>query len=279
MSGKASLSQRERESVVRPWLEKVGVVGIKHVGDGSGPPDFAGRYDDECVAIEIMQLFPSHGWSVRMERGLAFRLRKLIADVYEERTDGPWWNVTCEYDPSQPFPSSKSTEWKEAARLALRTPGLGGTFPLMPRGQQKGYGLELILRPTNRSGAFGHLPEHEPDLVSPSRGFLIVEDLISALPRVIEKKTLKFHDRTRYRSCKQWWLVLDDNTLKAPSSVLANREKAAVSSRVAECPEIGLWSKVVLYSRFQPTPPPAPAPGWFWPLWECAAHSPLPLSP
>ena len=69
-----------------------------------------------------------------MERGLAFRLRKLIADVYEERTDGPWWNVTWEYDPSQPFPSSKSTEWKEAAHLALRTPGLAAcrTFSVSP---------------------------------------------------------------------------------------------------------------------------------------------------
>ena len=279
MSGKASLSQRERESVVRPWLETVGVVGIKHVGDGSGPPDFAGRYDDEYVAIEITQLFPSDRWSVSRERGLAFRLRKLIADIYREFPKGPRWYVTCEYDPSQPCPSSKSTQWKAAARRALSTPGLGGTFPLMPRCQQKGYGLELILSPTSPSGAFGHLPEHEQHLVTSSLGSAPVAELISALPRVIDEKTRKFHKRTRYRSCKQWWLVLDDNILIAPSSFLTSGEKEAVSSCVAECSEIGLWSKVVLYNRFQPTPPPDPAPGWFWTLWECAAHSPLPASP
>ena len=279
MSGKARLSQRERESFVRPWLEKVGVVGIKQVGDGPGPPDFAGRYDDECVAIEITRLFPSNGWGLTKEMGFAARLRTLIAEVYREFPEGPRWHVTCEYDPSQPCPSPRSTGWQAEARRALSTPGTGDMFPLIPRCQQEGYGLELILLPMRSSGAFGHLREHERHLVTSCLGSVPVVELISALPRVIAEKTRKVRARTRYLSCKQWWLVLDDDILFAPSSILTSGEKEAVSNRVAECPEIGLLSKVVLYNRFQPTPPPDPASGWFWTLRECAAHSPLPPSP
>ena len=44
---------------------------------------------------------------------------------------------------------------------ALSTPGTGDMFPLIPRCQQEGYGLELILLPMRSSGAFGHLREHE----------------------------------------------------------------------------------------------------------------------
>ena len=279
VSGKASLSQRERESLVRPWLESVGVVGLKQVGNRPGPPDFAGSYDDECVAIEITRLFPYDGWGVRKEMGFAARLRTLIAEVYREFPEGPRWHVICEYDPSQPCPSPRSTGWQAEARRALSISGPGGTFPLIPRSQQKGYGLELVLTPVRPSGAFGHLREHQWHLVTSSLGSAPVAELISALPRVIAKKTRKVHARTRYPSCKQWWLVLDDDILFAPSSILTSGEKDAVSSRVAECPEIGLWSKVVLYNRFQPTPPPDPAPGWFWTLRECSVHSPLPPSP
>ena len=276
---KASLSQRDRELVVQPWLERVGVIGVEHVGAGAGPPDFVGRYDDECVAIEIRRVFPSDGWGVRKEMGFAKRLRTLIAEVYGELPDGPRWHVSCEYDPLQSCPSVRSSGWQANARRALSTPGSGGTFPLLPRSQQRGYGLELVLTPTGPAGAFGHLPEHERGLVTSSLGCAPVAELMSALPRVIAEKTGKVRARTRYRSCKQWWLVLDDDILFAPSSILTSRERESASRRVAECPEIGLWSKIVLYNRFQPTPPPDPAPGWFWTLFERPAHSPLPPSP
>ena len=276
---KASLSQRERELVVQPWLERVGVVGVKHVGAGAGPPDFAGRYDDECVAIEITRVFPSDGWGVKKEMGLAHRLRTLIVEVYREFPDGPRWHVSFEYDPLQPCPSARSSGWQAEARRALSTPGPGGTFRLLPRSQQRGYGLELVLTPTRPGGAFGHLPEHEWGLVTSSLGSAPVVELMSALPRVIAEKTGKVRARTRYRSCKQWWLVLDDDILFAPSSILTSGERETVARRVAECPEIGLWSKIVLYNRFQSTPPPDPAPGWFWTLFECSAHSPLSPSP
>ena len=279
MSGKGSLSHRERESAVRTWLERVGVIGVEHVGDGPGPPDFAGRYDDECVAVEVTRLFPSDGWGVKKEMGFAARLRTLIDEVYREFPEGPRWHVICEYDPSQPCPSVRSTGWQTEARRALSRPGPGGTFPLISSSQQKGYGLELVLTPTKPGGAFGHLREHEWHLVTSSLGSFPVAELMSALPRVIAEKICKVRARTRYLSCRQWWLVLDDDILFAPSSILTSGEREAVSRCVADCPEIGLWSKVVLYNRFQPTPPPDPAPGWSWTLLECSAHSPLPPSP
>ena len=279
MNGNALLSRRERESVVRDWLEKVGVAGLNHVGEGPGPPDFTGYYDEEPVAIEVTRLFPSDGWGVSKEMGFARRLWALIAEVYGEHPDGPRWHVVCEYDPSQPCPSSKSTGWKARARRALSTSGPGGTFRLLPTSQQKGYGLELVLTPVSPDGAFGHLAEHEWGLVTSCLGSAPVQELTSALPGVIAEKARKVRARTRCRSCTQWWLVLDDDVLFAPSSILSTVERDAVAGRVAECTEIGLWSKVVLYNRFQPAPPPAPAPHWFWALFECPGRTLLPPSP
>ena len=41
LNGNALCSRRERESVVRDWLEKVGVAGLNHAGD---EPGAAGLY-------------------------------------------------------------------------------------------------------------------------------------------------------------------------------------------------------------------------------------------
>ena len=145
---------------------------MKHVGAGAGPPDFAGRYDDECVGIEHRRVFPSDGWGVTTEMGFARRLRTVIAEVYGECANGPRWHVCCEYDPLQPCPSVRSIGWQARARRALSTPGPGGTFPSLPGSQQKGYGLELVLTPTRPGGAFGHLPEHEWGLAPPAEAMV-----------------------------------------------------------------------------------------------------------
>ena len=279
MNGQAALSQRDQESVVRPWLERVGVIGPQHVGSGPGPPDFAGRYDDESVAIEHTRLFPPEGWGRTKEMAFAHRLRTLIAEVYRKFPEGPRWHVSCEYDPSRPCPSPQSTGWQDEARRVLSTPGPGGTFILNEGDQQKGYGLELVLVAVSPNGAFGHLPAHDRGLVTSSLGSIPVTDLMAVLPKVIAEKTPKIRRRTRYLSCNQWWLVLDDDILFAPPSILTTGERQAVSSCVAQCSEIGLWSKVVLYSRYKRTPSPDPSPGWFWTLFECSSHSPLPPSP
>ena len=211
--------------------------------------------------------------------GFACRLRKLIAEVCDTSPTGPKWDVICEYDPSQPCPSPSCTTWKTEVRRLLSTPGPGGGFPLLPCSQQKGYGLELVLMPVLPEAALGHLPEHEQYLVASSHGSSPLSELVAVLPSVIAKKTDKVRNRTRCKSCTQWWLLLDDDILIAPSEILRFDERAMISTVVAECPDISLWSKVVLFSRRQPTPPPDLPPGWFWPLWESSVHSPLPSLP
>jgi len=134
-----------------------------------------------------------------------------------------------------------------------------------------------VLTPASHEAALGHLREHDPCLVTSAAGGAPVHELANALPRVIAEKASKVRSRARYRSCTQWWLVLDDDILIAPSWILSSEERTAISERVAQCPDVALWSKVVLFNRWQPTPPPAPAPGWFWTLWESDPHSPLAL--
>ena len=275
----SSMSLRGSEAAVHSWFDKIGVVDLEHVGNEPGPPDFVGRYDNECVAVEVSRLLPSDGWGPTKELAFAARLRTLVADVYREAPDGPRWHVLCEYDPAQACPSPRSTDWKSAARRALSTPGPGGVFSLIPPDRQKRYGLELYLTRMPPDAAYGHLPENDPHLVTSALGSAPVQELISALPRVITEKASKVRSRTRYLSCDRWWLVLDDDILIAPSSILTSSERAEVSRRVAECPDIDLWSKVILYNRRQTTAPPDPAPGWFWTIWECSAHAPLPASP
>ena len=260
---RSSHSPYDSEQVVRSWFDKVGVVALKHVGKRGqdGPPDFVGRYDNECVAVEVTRLLPSEGWELTKERAFAARLRALVAEVYRKAPNGPRWHVLCEYDPAQACPSPRSTDWEAEARRALDTPGPGGAFQLVPSNRRKGYGLELRLTRTSPDAAFGHLRDHEQHLVASSLGSAPVQELLSALPRVIAGKASKVRSRSRYLSCNRWWLVLDDDILIAPSSILTASERAEISRRVAECPDIALWSKVVLYNRRQPTPAPDPAPG------------------
>ena len=279
MQSSSSFSLGGSEAVVRSWFDKIGVVDLKHVGNEPGPPDFVGRYDNEHVAVEVSRLLPSDGWGLTKEMAFAARLRTLVTNIYLEAPDGPRWHVLCEYDPAQACPSPWSTHWKSEARRALSTPGPGGPFQLIPSNRRKGYGLELRLTPAPPRAAFGHLPEHVPHLVTSALGSAPVQELVEALPRVIAQKASKVRSRTRYLSCDQWWLVLDDDILIAPSTILTGRERVGLSRLVAECPDIGLWSKVILYNRRQPTAPPDPAPGWFWTIWECSAYAPLPASP
>ncbi len=279
MNARPSRRPHDSEQFVRPWFQQIGMVDLKHVGNQNGSPDFVGRYDGECVAVEVFRLLPPRGWGLTKEMAFAERLRELVNRVYRENPDGPRWHIQCEYDPAQPCPSSKSTAWEKAARCALSTPGPGGVFQLVPPGRQKGYGLELHLTPMPGGGAFGHLPEHDRNLVTSTHGSFPVEELLSALPRAIAEKTSKVRSRTRYLSCDRWWLVLDDDILLASASFLTVPERDRVSRCVTECADIALWSKVVLYNRRHATPPPDPAPGWFWPIWECPAHAPLPPSP
>ena len=267
------------ESAAIRWFKavgsRIGLSHLEHVGDGPGPPDFVAIYDNEIVAIEVRLLVPSAGWSLTKEMGFASRLRKLIAEVYDASPAGPKWHVICEYDPSQPCPSPSCTTWKTEARRLLNTPGLGGRFPLLPCSQQKGDGLELILIPVPPEAARGHLPEHEQGLVASSHGSAPLSELVAVLPSVIAEKTNKVRNRTRYKSCPQWWLLLDDDILIAPASILRPDERKSIFKAVAECPDISFWSKAVLFNRRQPTPPPDLPPGWFWVLWESTAHSPL----
>ena len=207
------------------------------------------------------------------------RLRALVTQVYREARDGPRWLVLCEYDPAQPCPSPRSTDWEIEARRALSMPGPGGVFQLVPPNRQHGYGLELHLTPMSPEVAFGHFPEHEPALNAYALGTAPVEEFLSALPRVIAERTASIRTRSRYLSCARWWLVLDDDILLAPASFLTLPERDRISRCVTERAGIALWSKVVLYNRRQVTPPPDPAPGWFWAIWECPTHTPLPASP
>ena len=279
MKARSSHRPNDSEQIVRPWFDQVGVVEISYVGNEPGTPDFVGRHDGECIAVEVTRLLPSEGWGLTKERAFAARLRALVAQVYREAPDGPRWQVLCEYDPAQPCPSPRSSDWKTEVRRALSAPGPGGAFQLVPPNRRHGYGLELHLTPMPPGGAFGHLPEHDPALVASSLGSAPVEELLLALPRVIAEKSSNLRSRSRYLSCDRWWLVLDDDILLAPSSFLTVAEKDRVSRRVAECPDIALWSKVILCNRRQPTPPPDPAPGWFWAIWECRAHRPASRKP
>ncbi|MDD9979841.1 MAG: hypothetical protein OXU81_00515 [Gammaproteobacteria bacterium] len=255
------------------------MVELAHVGNAHGPPDFVGRYDGEYIVVEVTRVLPSEGWGLTKEQAFAARLRTLAAQVYREAPNGPRWHIQCEYDPAQPCPPPRSANWQAEARRALSAPGPGGSFQLVPPDRQQGYGLELHLTPMPPSGAFGHLPEHDPALVASALGSAPLEELLSALPCVIAQKTSDLHSRSRYRSCDRWWLILDDDILLAPASFLTVPERDRVCRCVTECSDIASWSKVVLYNRRQPTPPPDPAPGWFWAIWECPAHAPLPASP
>lgn len=216
---------------MRSWLRQVGVTGLEYVGEGFGPPDFVGVYDGDCVAVEVMRLLPSVGWGVTKERGFARELRTLIAQAYQELPHGPRWHVVCEYAPSQPCPAPSSSDWRRAARRALTTPGPGGAFPLLRPAYRKGDGLELVLTPATDKTAIGHLREHEPFLVTSALGSAPVQELVEELPRAIAEKAVKVRARTRHRSCLQWWLVLDDDILIAPSSILGCDERGHLGAR------------------------------------------------
>ena len=57
----------------------------------------------------------------------------------------------------------------------------------------------------------------ERRLVASSLGSAPVQELLTALTRVIADKASKVRSRSRYLSCNRWWLVLDDDIFIAPS--------------------------------------------------------------
>lgn len=271
MGGKRQDGPKDSEISVCEWLKQIGATDIQYVGDGDGPPDFLVKYMDEEIAVEVTLLHDSAGWSRTKKHAFERELRRLIEEVSKEE-NAPRWHSHCEYDPREPHPPSKNGKgWREKARKALRARGPGGDFQLLSPKRRRGRGVTLQLWPASNKGSFAGVSEDE--------GFLVQSVLAERIAAGVEEKAKKVRQGKRAKEYKQWWLVFDDEVLIAPVRKLAEDERAIIEAGVRECVGREQWSKIVLVSRFQTTPPPPKRPKWFYAPWEDHEHPALPVSP
>ena len=272
MAEKQEEGPRRSEVSIKEWLEQIRATEIRYVGDGDGPPDFLTKYADEEIAVEVTCLHDSEGWSTTEERAFERELKRLIEEVLMEDVNAPRWHSTCEYDPREPRPPRPSCEeWKEKARKALRTRGPGGEFQLLSPERIQGRGVRLELIAANNEGSFAGVRVDEGHEVGPVLARRIVAR--------VKEKASKVQKRKRLRKIGRWWLVFDDEILRAPIGLLGADERTDIEAKVRECCDREQWSKIVLVSRFQTTPPPLNRPKRFYAPWEDPKHPALPVSP
>lgn len=202
-----------------------------------------------------------------------------------------------EYDPREQRPPKTRKEhawWKERLKEKLLSDVPAGTHlevQLLPSEKRQGRGISLgLVRAGNEGGPVLRRPGALA--VTTDAGCWLVSSLIEGIAEAIRDKTLKL-EKAKERGSRaarydRWWLVLDDEVLIAPGSILSPNERAVIEEAIRSANRDGAWSKVVLVSRFQPVgdleSPPDPetlqeAPKWFWPVWGDARHAPLPPSP
>ena len=262
--------QKGSEISAREWLEQIGATKIRFVGNGGGPPDFLIEYVGETIAVEVTRLLHYEGWERDEEIAFERELQTLIEAVWMEGDSTPRWHVRCEYDPREPCPPKEM--WIEHAREALRTAGPeGGEYQLLAPETIRGRGVNLELLPASNEGSFSG--------VSTDKGLEVVGTLIERIIDCVSAKAGKIANGKRSKNYSRWWLVLDDEVLIAPVGVLTADERAKIEERIQGCDDRERWSKIVLMSRFQTTPPPPIREKWFYAPWEDPRHPPLPASP
>ena len=263
----------DSEKSAEEWLRQVGAKRIKYVGqDGEGPPDFVVEYSGCRVAVEVCLLHDVDGWNKREYRKYKYSFEKqLMALIKEQAARGknaPRWHASCEYDGVECISSICDRKWQDEARRALQTPGVGGEFQLLPKETRRGRGIVLTLMPASNEGSFSGVSMDEGSIV----GVTLSERIVAG----VREKAKKVRGGTRAREYDRWWLVLDDEILVAPIEILTREERADIQTRVRDCPDRSIWSKIVLMNRFQSVTPPQTAPKSYWAVWEESRHPPLP---
>ena len=269
MAQKGTVGPKGSEIPGEEWLGQIGATGIFYTGAAGTPPDFVIDYRGDSIAVEVTLLHDQDGWPREVEKAVERNLRRLIEEASNEVEDSPNWHVWCEYDPEQPAGSMGDGAWKERARKLLRRPGPGGEFQLLSAARVRRRGVILRLVPASLTGTL------HP--VCADMGGLVVAPLIERIAAEVRSKTGKVQKAPGHYD--RWWLVFDDDMLMAPFSMLSPAERREIETAVRESDGSNQWSKIVLISRYQLTPPPPQQDKWFHALWEDERSPPLPASP
>ena len=270
MANSQQKGPKESEIPVREWLDQIGATDICYVGARNETPDFEITYSGERIAVEVLRLLPATGWDNSKKTAFEKELRNLTEEIASDPSN-PRWHSRCEYDSRNRCPlPSQAEAWKQRAQKALLARGPGGEFQLLPTGQFVGRGIVLELLPAGNKGSFSG--------VSPDQGYVTEETLVDQVDYWIDRKSKIVRKTKPDSDDRHWWLVFDDEIVMAPVGILGeNRERIELGVR--DNANMGLWSKVVLVSRFQLEGAPPEWPKWFWPLWENPRCAALPDSP
>ena len=261
---------RGSEVPIGKWLEQIGATDICYVGNIGKTPDFSITYLEERIGVEVVRLLPSEGWDRTREIAFERELKKLINELASDCRN-PRWHSWCRYDARDRCPPPSASQlWKERAREALCTKGLGGEYQLLEPSKLKGRGVVLELHPAANQGGFNGIQSDE--------GYGLEETIIERVVYWVGEKSRLAKKESIDAQYDQLWLILDDDVLVAPSGILGE-DRSRIQERIRERMNTGLWSKVVMVSRFQMEQPRPMMPKWFWALWENPGHPALPRSP
>ena len=259
---------KDSEITVGKWLGQIG-ADSEFVGrSAEGPPDYKIKYRGNKIAVEATLMHDLEGWEKRKEIAFGIELKNLIHEVAREGVNASTWHSTCEYDSRVPNPPNRHDDaWKKLARDAVRSaPPTGCEIQLMPENKMLGRGVVLTLMPENQEFFAG---------VSVDEGCVVAETISDRLASIIKDKSCKVNRGKRAKEFAQWWLVVDDEVLRAPLETLTSEERCDIRRRVRTCDGITTWSKVILVSRFLPKNDRCQR-LWFYAPWEDPRHPSLP---
>ena len=290
---------KESERTAEQWLRQIGAKNIQFLGDKreDGPPDYVIEYASEKIAVEVTLLHHNDGWGNRDEIAFGRKLHDFIAGVLEDENAPRWHVLQAEYDPREHKPPKTRKEhvwWKERLKTTLLSdvpPGTCLEVQLMRPEARQGRGISLgLIRAGNEGGPVLRRPGALD--VTTDEGCWLGASLIERMTEAVRDKSRKVANArgrgSRAARYGRWWLVLDDEVMIAPNSILEADERRGVEETIRYVNRDGTWSKVVLVSRFQPAGDLCGAPDletlqeqpkWYWPVWEAAEHPPLPPSP
>ena len=248
------------ERLAQRWLEHQGHEDIRR--PRSDPPDFV---VDGAVAVEVTRLSQlvdvgDDKRSVSEEerrKPLTALLKKLLNGLGTPGNEGRSWDVTCEYDLSEPLPPRKIVEAQVRDALApLTKPYDDGTVAAMHlrhldrhKHADEVAHLEfphlclacgICLEPAE----FSHSPARFKVLnVSDGKGIGPAAELTRSVRDRISAKSETIRRQGRVGTYSTWWLVLVDRVALLPMHILSEHELASVRNQ-----EFDFWDRVAVIS-------------------------------
>ena len=261
----AKRKENEDELCAQDWLRQQGHRDIRRPRDD--PPDFVvdGVYAVEVTRLNQRIIVGNNKQSKGEEEArkpLEDCIRKIIDRLGPPGNGGCSWIIECEYDFSDPLPTTKIVTRQISEALA---PLLKPYDESVISGMCSKYfnydkhageiSCLWFLHLCLDCGICLELTEviHEPTKfilqnVSDGHGIGLSTELKTSIQNRIQDKTTKIREHGKVGKYSNWWLILVDHVCHVPVTILSESELSFVRGQ-----RFDFWSRVVIVSSRNPS--------------------------